>query len=147
MSPEIQTEGEFAGWSYWPGDKFEYDTVGPFYYRKDDAGEPVCAFRAEPRHMNGLGHMHGGCMMSFADFSLFGIADDVLDEESSAVTVTLNSEFIGGAEVGDLMEARGEIIRAGRSIIFIRGILTANGEPCLNYSGTIKKTRRRTPTS
>ena len=95
--------------------------------------------------MNGLGHMHGGCMMSFADFSLFGIADDVLDEESSAVTVTLNSEFIGGAQVGDLMEARGEVIRAGRSIIFIRGIVTANGEPCLNYSGTIKKTRRRNP--
>ena len=88
MGKSLQTSGEFAGWYYWPGDRFEAQIAGPFYYRKDDNGQPVTAFRAEEQHMNGLGFMHGGCMMTFADFSLFAIADDHLDEETSAVTVS-----------------------------------------------------------
>lgn len=145
MGKSLQTSGEFAGWYYWPGDKFEAQIAGPFYYRKDEDGQPVTAFRAEEQHMNGLGFMHGGCMMTFADFSLFAIADDHLDEDTSAVTVSMNSEFLSSAQKGALMEVRGDVLKAGRSLIFVRGVMTADGEPCLNFSGTIKKIKRRTP--
>ena len=68
------TEGEWKGWQCYPGgDPFE-DLAGPFYYRIGDDGRPVCAFRAEAKHMNGGGFMHGGCMMTFADFALFALA-------------------------------------------------------------------------
>ena len=59
--------------------------------------------------------------------------------EDSGVTLSMSSDFISAANAGDLMEVRGEVIRAGRSIIFIRGMVTANGKPCLNFSGTVKK--------
>ena len=95
--------------------------------------------------MNGHGFMHGGCMMTFADFSLFAIADDHFDEQTSAVTLSMNSEFLSSAPNGALMEVRGEVLKAGRSILFVRGVMTANGEPCLNFSGTIKKIRRPAP--
>ncbi|MAZ72800.1 MAG: thioesterase [Flavobacteriaceae bacterium] len=143
MGPTVVEEGEFAGWMMWPQDPFEH-AAGPFYFRKDEQG-PVCAFRAEERHMNGLGSLHGGCFMSFADFALFGIATDELhgsEEGGAAVTVAFNAEFLAGAKPGDWIEARGEVLKAGRSILFVRGIITANGTPCLNFSGTLKRVRR-----
>ena len=69
------TEGPWAGWNYLSGDAFE-DHVGPFYFRRDEVGLTRTGFIAEPRHMNGLGTMHGGCVLSFADYSLFMIAQN-----------------------------------------------------------------------
>jgi len=136
MKPEIQTEGEFKGWSYWPSEAFEYDTAGPFYYKKI-GDEYVSRFRAEDKHLNSGGTIHGGCLMTFADFALFAIAADHI--EFYGVTVAFTSEFLSGPRSGQLIEARGEVLKSGRSIVFVRGVITADGEPALNFSGTIKK--------
>lgn len=140
MKPVVATKGEFKDWLTWDIEPFEHQLVGPFYFRKDDEG-PVCAFRAESKHMNAGGVMHGGCLMTFADFSLFGIAHDHFDE-NYGVTVSFASEFLSGAIVGQYIEARGDVLRAGKSLIFVRGIVTADNEPCLNFSGTIKKLKK-----
>jgi uncharacterized protein (TIGR00369 family) len=134
-------EGEFAGWNYWPGDHFEVHS-GPYYFRKDAEGTPRCAFRVERKHLNGGGSTHGGCLLTFADYCLFVFAEDALTS-SRGVTVSLNSEFVGPALEGDLVEASGEVIRAGASLLFVRGLITANGRPALNFSGVIKKIRTR----
>lgn len=132
--------GEFAGWTTWPDEPFEYETAGPFYFRIDENG-PVSAFRAERKHMNAGGVMHGGCLMAFADFALFAIAHDGL-QDSYGLTVAFTSEFLDGPLVGEYIEARGEMLREGASLVFVRGIVTSNGRPCLNFSGTIKKRRK-----
>jgi uncharacterized protein (TIGR00369 family) len=101
-----------------------------------------CAFRAEHRHMNGGGFMHGGCMMTFADYALFAIAQPVLGE-GHAVTVSFSSDFVGPAHVGDVVEATGEVVKAGKSMVFIRGMISTGGEPMMSFSGVIKKVGRR----
>jgi uncharacterized protein (TIGR00369 family) len=136
-------EGEFAGWYYWPGDRYEVHS-GPFYFRRDEDGRTRCAFRVEAKHLNGGGTTHGGCLLTFADYSLFAIGREAL-AGSRGVTISLNSEFVGPAVEGDLVEATGEVIRAGGSLIFLRGTLTANGKPALNFSGVIKKIRLADP--
>lgn len=141
MSFHIVQDGEFAGWHYWPDDPFE-QAAGPFYFRQEN-GAAQCAFRVRKKHLNGMGSIHGGCLMSFADFALFGIAHSELAPTGYGVTVAFTSEFLRGAREGDYVEARGEVLRAGGSLIFIRGVITAEGEPCLNFSGTIKRLRRR----
>ncbi len=134
-------DGEFVGWSSWSGhDPFE-TLVGPFYSREESDGAR-CAFRAEPRHMNGMGAMHGGCMLSFADFALFVISKRARGS-ARAVTVNLNGDFLGPAHVGDLIEGRGEVTRAGASLTFVRGLLTADGRPMLGFSGVLKTVKRR----
>lgn len=134
------TEGDWAGWSCYPGgDPFE-DLAGTFYFKIDDDG-PVCAFRAERKHLNGGGFLHGGCVMTFADFSLFVIARDVIDG-SSTVTATFNCELVGTAFEGDLVECRGEVVKAGRSMVFVRGMITSKGEPLASFSSVLKKTKR-----
>jgi acyl-coenzyme A thioesterase PaaI-like protein len=137
------TEGEWAGWSYYPGgDPFE-DLAGPFYFKEDGpGGKPICAFKPERKHMNGGGFMHGGCIMTFADYSLFVIAREALSD-SYGVTATFNGEFVGSVHVGDLVECTGEVVKAGRSMIFLRGLVTTGPEPVMSFSAVIKKTRPR----
>ena len=138
------TEGEWAGWNQYPGgDPFE-DLAGPFYCRIDEVGQRVSAFRAERKHMNGGMFMHGGCVMTFADFSLFWIAREAIEGQSS-VTATFNAELVGTCGIGDLVECRGEVVKAGRSMVFLRGLIvnaSAGGEPMMSFSSVLKKTKR-----
>lgn len=134
-------EGEFAGWYYWNHDPFE-NRAGPFFMRREDDGGYVSAFRAQDRHMNGAGFMHGGCLMTFADFALFAIATDEL-RDSNAVTMNLSSDFLGAARPGALMEARGEVTRGGGKTIFVRGLITGDGSPCLSFTGIIRRLANR----
>ena len=140
--PRLIESGDWAGWRTWSGlDPFE-DQSGPFYFREGEDGRVTTAFLAEPKHMNGGGFMHGGCMMTFADFSLFAIAWKEL-ADSRAVTVSLNGEFVGPARPGDLVTATGEVVRAGGSLLFVRGLVSTGTGPMLNFSGVLKKIRAR----
>jgi uncharacterized protein (TIGR00369 family) len=139
--PRPVADGEWAGWGRYETDAYE-NLTGPFYCRRDEGGVMVCAFRAEEKHMNGGGAMHGGCMATFADYAIFMIADKEL-EGSGSVTAQLSTEFLGSAEVGDLIEARGEVTRAGGSLVFVRGLATTGGRAVFSFSAIIKKIRGR----
>ncbi|MEL6540118.1 MAG: PaaI family thioesterase [Pseudomonadota bacterium] len=135
------TEGEFAGWYHWNHDPYETQS-GPFFMRREKDGSYLSAFRAEAKHMNGAGSMHGGCLMTFADFALFAIANDELDG-AMAVTMNLSSDFLGGIKPGALVEARGEVTRGGGKTIFVRGLITGDGRPALSFTGIIRKFSKR----
>jgi len=135
-------DGPWAGWRWW-GDADPFEAmIGPFYFRKDPDGRPRCAFLAEPRHMNASGMMHGGCLMAFADYAAFAIAIDALGDDW-AVTAAFNAEFVGAVSPGDLVEATGEVVRGGRSLVFIRGQITTAGEVAMTFSVVAKKSPRR----
>jgi acyl-coenzyme A thioesterase PaaI-like protein len=95
--------------------------------------------------MNGGGFMHGGCMMTFADFALFVIARQAI-LGSPTVTATFNCELVGTAREGDLVECTGEVVKGGRSMVFVRGLIanaSAGGEPMASFSSVLKKTPRK----
>ena len=140
--PFLVTEGEWAGWRHWVGGDPYEDLSGPYYFKADGDGAIRCAFRAEAKHMNGGGFMHGGCMLTFADYALFVIGREAL-KDTNAVTVSLNGEFVGPAHVGDLVEATGEVVRAGGSLVFLRGTISTGGSPMMTFSGVVKKVRKR----
>ena len=138
-----------TGYQTWEGhDPFE-DHAGPFYFRKTENGEILCALEALEKHCNGGGFLHGGLLMTFADFSLFAIAQDVL--EGPAVTVSFNAEFTAAAMAGDFVEARGDIVQNTGSMVFLRGQVFTRKEiggnlqvlPLLNFSGIVKRLKKR----
>ena len=139
-APNENTKGEFAGWKHWAYDPFE-TRAGPFFLKREDDGSYVCAFRAEDRHMNGAGAMHGGCLMTFADFALFAIATDEM-AGADGVTMNLSSDFLGPVPPGALVEARGEVTRGGGKTIFVRGMITGDGKPALSFTGIIRVFRK-----
>ncbi len=134
-------QGQWAGWSHWePVDDFEEHT-GPFYCQAEGDGV-LCGFRPEAKNRNGGGNVHGGALMTFADYALFMIAGG-MDASIYGVTVTMNCEFVGAAEPGQLLTARGEVVRAGFSMVFVRGLISDEDRPVLAFSGTIKKVRAK----
>ena len=139
--PVPVTDGEWAGWSQWKSDAFE-QRAGPFYERREDDGSWICAFRTEDRHMNGGGFLHGGCLLTFADASLFTIAREEM-HDSFGVTMNLSGDFLSSARPDQFVEARGEVTRGGGKTIFVRGIATADGTPILSFTGIIRKTGKR----
>jgi acyl-coenzyme A thioesterase PaaI-like protein len=89
--------------------------------------------------------MHGGCVMTFADFALFVIAREAIAGVAT-VTATFNCELVGTARIGDLVECRGDVVKAGHSMVFVRGIISnasAGGEPIASFSSVLKKTVKR----
>jgi uncharacterized protein (TIGR00369 family) len=143
--PRLIEDGEFKGWLGWDDDAYE-SLTGPFYFRQEPDGAVRCAFRAAKKHMNGGGAMHGGCMMTFADFCLFALSHPhrtATGAHEPMVTISLNGEFVGPAYEGDLIEGRGEVVRAGGSLMFLRGVIETGGKPMMTFSGVIKKVKRR----
>ncbi|MFT3724889.1 MAG: PaaI family thioesterase [Hyphomonadaceae bacterium] len=136
----VINSGPWAGWKTWKQDTFESGT-GPFYTKTDENGRVICRFHAEPRHMNGGGFMHGGCFLTFADFACFAIAEE--HTQGPSVTVNLSGDFLSAAKPGDLMEATGEVTRAGGRLIYVRGMITANGKPALSFTSVITRISRR----
>ena len=138
----VETEGEFAGWRTWSRDSFETH-IGPFWHRMDESGHVRCAFRVEKKHLNGMRNVHGGALMSFADYCLFAISSSVL--QGPGVTVSFGCEFLDAACEGELVECDGEITRAGGSLIFLRGLLKSGERSLFTYSGTIKRMKWKPP--
>lgn len=133
---------EAQGYSTWgTPDAFE-DYIGPFYFKKMDDGGYRCAFISEEKHLNGGGMLHGGMLMSYADFALFATARDHLDMDGMAVTVSMNSEFISAGPVGQLIEAEGEVTRATRSLLFARGRIFCGDATIMTFSGIMKKLKK-----
>jgi len=137
--PAPVTEGPFKGWMTWSRGADPFETVlGPFCF-KEENGRVRSAFEPRREHLNGGGHVHGGALMSFADFSLFSIAHKVLDEGVRAVTLSCNCEFISAGTLDGWIESEGEVLRAGRAVIFVRGLISQRGRAVLAFSGALKK--------
>lgn len=140
----LMREGPWAGWYHWePVDDFE-EHAGPFYCQPEGEGPDapvVCGFMPEAKNRNGGGNIHGGALMTFADYALFMIAGG-MSTSVHGVTVTMNCEFVGGAEPGKLLTARGEVVRAGGSLVFVRGLISEGERAVLAFSGTIKRLKR-----
>jgi uncharacterized protein (TIGR00369 family) len=132
----LELEG-YQTWSTTQRDPFE-DHCGPFFLRKLPDGTVETAFEAKAHHCNAFGILHGGVLMSFADFSLFAIANDKLGA-GSAVTVSFSSDFISGAGADQVIKGRGQVTRAGARLIFIRGEIFCDTGVLLSFSGVIMR--------
>ena len=113
--------------------------TGPFFYKTDAQGEVVCGFVAAPKHFNGAGALHGGLLMSFADYAAFMIAQAAL-QDMSAVTLTAYCDFLrAGRKTGAPVLAKGEITRASRNFVFVRGDILCEDARLASFTMTLKK--------
>ena len=126
------------GYRTW-GDQDPFENlVAPFYFKESDE-EIVCAFISERKHCNGHGMLHGGLLMTFADFALLALARKELN--GPTVTVGFNAEFVSAGLEGQLIEARGEVVRSTKSLLFVRGEIFSGETTILTFSGILKRVR------
>lgn len=125
-----------GSYRHWEGDAAE-DYIGPFFFYMD--GEhPRTAFRVQARHCNAHQTVHGGVLMSFADYTLC-LGANGGSESESVVTVSCNNEFIAPASEGALITGEAETIRRGRNMVFMRCLLRAGDQIVLTSSAVIKR--------
>lgn len=112
--------------------------AGPFYFR-EDGPTPGVGFFSEPHHANLGGVIHGGALMTLADMALFDIIFRAQDERFKAVTVTMNSEFLNPGPLDEFIEATGEVVKSGKRLSFVRGLVTARGKTLMAFSGSLMR--------
>lgn len=128
-----------AGWVQRPAGGFT-DLVGPLWSRREGSPEApswAYGFLAGPQHTNVHGIVHGGMLVTLIDNAL-GLVVWESSGRRGAVTMQLNTQFIAAAQPGDFVEARGEVLRQARSVVFIRGTLSIAGRTILAADGIWK---------
>jgi uncharacterized protein (TIGR00369 family) len=139
MNRELITDGPFKGW-YEAGPTSTFNgLVGPYCYQMENNQAVKLGFIAMDHHMNGGGSVHGGCLLTLADTSLFIFALPLL-KGAGVVTLQLDSQFVSRGRLGDAIYAEGGVVRAGASVIFVRGELKSEDRIILTYSGILKRT-------
>jgi uncharacterized protein (TIGR00369 family) len=131
-----------------PPDPFE-EHVGPFYFRisgdSRQAGSVHCVLPTHERHGNYAGGLHGGAILTFADYALCLVAGRAADggtNTSFAMTVSIAVEFLDSGKVGLPIEASGEPLQVTGRLAFARGTIMQAGRIIALWSGVVRHVSR-----
>lgn len=125
-----------AGWRPLEAPGFS-SAIAPLWTRGDGPGRSV-AFVAGPHHSNThIGTVHGGVLMTFADIVLGLNVADLLGAPL-CVTAQLQLQFVSVGRIGSLVIGTPEVVRQTRSLVFMRGLITADGETIASADGIWK---------
>lgn len=131
-----------------PPDPFE-DHVGPFFFNigaDARAADSVhCVLPTHAAHANYAGGVHGGTILTFADYALCLVAGRAADggtNTSFALTVSIACEFLDAARIGPPLEARGEPLQVTGRLAFARGRIVQEGRTIALWSGVCRHVSR-----
>lgn len=132
----VLEDGPFAGWQSWTGNPFE-EHAGPYFWRNDEGEGTKGVFVPEAHHMNGIS-VAGGALVAFAD-SVVGALIFFAGIDQVALSVTLNTEFVGAGVLGLPVYGTGRVVRETRSMVFVQGQLDQEHQPILMFSSVARK--------
>ncbi|MFC6299898.1 PaaI family thioesterase [Pseudomonas sp. CCM 7893] len=93
------------------------DLLGPVYCRGEGLQLEI-GLRADPRHANGRGTVHGGVLATLADIGM-GYAMAFSSEPPLALmTASMTLDYMGAVQVGEWIEVRLENHKRGRQMAF-----------------------------
>ena len=98
--------------------------LGPLLSQRDGQ-QWLYGLQVRPEHLNQAGHVHGGTITTLMDQALSAIAWHHA-QKTPCVTVQLNVSFLGAAKAGDLLVARGHVVKATGSLLFMDGSIEVN---------------------
>lgn len=112
--------------------------VGPYYYSSGD-GVLRVGFRAQKHHCNLSGVVHGGMLMTLADFTLCSAA--IHGTKEGCATITFNADFIGPGMMDAWIQAEARVLHRTGSMVFTQGTVTSNDGLALNFTGVVRRIR------
>ena len=114
------------------------EQVGPFWVRPGEGTGWVVGFLATEKLTNNHIHtVHGGALMTFADVAL-GYTVVQLLGGTNCVTVQLQMQFVSTARFGEFVSCATEVVRQSSSLVFMRGLMKANGRTVASADGMWK---------
>ena len=115
------------------------DDIGPFYYKKTDGGLQL-GFHARKKNCNGLGTVHGGVLMCFADYAATMLALSGVKE--NCATISFTSDFMAAAKLGDWVEGKGLVVKRTGSLTFLRGQLQVGEDLVLSFQAVMRRLKK-----
>ena len=112
---------------------------GPLYVKKLEPGI-VLGFRVEARHCNPMGICHGGMIATFCDM-LLPISAHYLSADLARrflPTISLQVDYLAASKLGAWVQGEAQLLRATRSMVFMQGVVRADGETVARVSGIFK---------
>ncbi|NVN86432.1 MAG: PaaI family thioesterase [Rhodopseudomonas sp.] len=107
---------------------------GPYFWRKDAAGQYDFGFQSDVRHGNPNGVLHGGAVLAFLD-TVLGFAV-VIATQRKCATVSLDTRFISTVPPGGWIDGRVIIKKLTRSLAFVDAEAFA-GDKLLVTTGSV----------
>ena len=93
------------------------DLLGPIYNKESPAGW-IIGLRAEEKHCNARGLVHGGVFSSLADIALGYNAAFSGGNPTPLVTASLTIDYAGAAKLGDWIEIDADVQKVGKRMAF-----------------------------
>jgi uncharacterized protein (TIGR00369 family) len=93
------------------------DLLGPIYNQRTDSGL-VIGLRAEDKHCNARGLVHGGVLSSLADVALGYNSAFAQEPPTPIVTSSLTIDYAGTAKLGDWISIETDVQKVGKSLAF-----------------------------
>jgi uncharacterized protein (TIGR00369 family) len=112
---------------------------GPLYLKKLEPGIAL-GFRVERRHCNPMGICHGGMIATFCDM-LLPISAHTLSADLARrflPTISLQVDYLAASKLGAWVQGEAELLRATRSMVFMQGLVRADGDAVARVSGIFK---------
>ena len=90
-----------------------------------------------PHHLNPNGTCHGGMLASFCDVLLpLSTLYQLEALRLMMPTISLSLDYLEPTRAGAWVESRVEVLRVGRRMAFIQGLLTVAGRTTVRANGT-----------
>jgi uncharacterized protein (TIGR00369 family) len=110
-----------AGWMVQDDSRGFVRFVGPLW--EHASGQLITyGFLADERHVNVRGVVHGGMMLTFVDQAL-GLTVRQHTGGLPQATIQLDTHFVSAVSVGEFVQARAEVVKRTRSLVFINGTM------------------------
>ena len=137
--PDPDNPGWFT-WSLTDPTRFNTWMFGKLLVRSDPDGKARLRMFPRREHTNLGDNLHGGTILALIDVGLFACSRMLgIIEAGTAVTLDLNTQFIGAGRPDKPCDAVTELLKETRRLVFLRGVVEQEGEIIAAFSGTIRK--------
>ncbi len=132
MIDEAQMTAE--GWFRLPAVRYTA-ALGPTFSIVRDGVISVALIAQEHLGNDNLGIVHGGAMMTFADMALGCAVAHANGFQANFVTSQLSIQLVTAGRVGQLITCNPEIVRKTSKLVFVRGLIEAEGRVLASTDG------------
>ena len=119
-----------------------FTALGPLYQRPGPGGTVCMALRLAEQHINIQGFAHGGMLLTLADGALGINLGRQRQPPQLHVTVSMSSDFLSSARVGEWLEALVTVRKLGRRLSFGECLLQVGERVVLRASGVFSVVAR-----
>jgi len=110
------------------------ELIGPMY--SNGTGYDLSlGMRAQQKHSNMRGIVHGGVLAAFADMALGYTLAFANDPPAALVTANLTIDYAGAAKIGDWMYTRTDVQRQGGRLAFANCYIYVGEQRIVRASG------------